>query len=192
MFLAAASRLVPRAMWRSFIVTPATLLDWHRRLVARHWTYATRPGRPSVRPDVRALVVRLAQENPRWGYQRIVGELKRLSITVSATTVRKILRAARLGPSGTRPDLAGVPPCSRANDERGRLLHGGHGLAATVVRALLHRVGQPPRTRSRLYVAPERNLGDPAGSPIRMDASQAWGTVPVSDPGSRPEIHDRV
>jgi transposase InsO family protein len=105
MFLAAASRLVPRALWRSFIVTPNTLLDWHRRLVARRWTYARRPGRPSVRRDVRELVVRLARENPRWGYQRIVGELKRLAITISPTTVRKILRDAGLGPSGTRGGL---------------------------------------------------------------------------------------
>jgi transposase InsO family protein len=105
MFLAAASRLVPRAMWRSFIVTPATLRDWHRRLVARRWTYAGRPGRPSIRRGVRELVVRLARENPRWGYQRIVGELKRLAITVSPTTVRKILRDAGLGPSGTRGGL---------------------------------------------------------------------------------------
>jgi hypothetical protein len=82
MFLAATSRLLPRAMWRSFIVTPATLLDWHRRFVAKRWTYGGRPGRPSVQREVRTLVVRLAQENPRWGYQRIVGELKRLSISV--------------------------------------------------------------------------------------------------------------
>ena len=105
MFLAAASRLVPRAMWRAFIVTPATLLHWHRRLVARRWTYAGRPGRRSLRRDVRELVVRLARENPRWGYQRIVGELKWLGIVVSTTSVRKMLREAGLGPSGTRGDL---------------------------------------------------------------------------------------
>jgi len=105
MFLAAASRLMPRAIWRSFIVTPATLLDWHRRLVARRWMYARRPGRPSVGRDVQGLVVRLARENPRWGYQRIVGELKRLAIAISPTTVRKILREAGLGPSGTRGGL---------------------------------------------------------------------------------------
>jgi hypothetical protein len=72
-FLAAASRLLPRVKWPSFLVTPTTLLDWHRRLVANRWTYARRPGRPSTSRAVRALIVRLAHENPRWGYQRIVG-----------------------------------------------------------------------------------------------------------------------
>jgi transposase InsO family protein len=96
---------MPRAMWRSFIVSPATLLDSHRRLVTKRWTYGRRPGRPSVRRDVRELVVRLARENLRWGYQRIVGELKRLGISISPTTVRKSLRQAGLGQSGPRGGL---------------------------------------------------------------------------------------
>jgi len=100
--LAAASRLLSRANWRAFIVTPATLLRWHRRLVAKRWTYSRRVGRPPMRRDVRALVLRLARENPRWGYQRIVGELKGLGVVVSATTVRTWLRAAGLGPAGRR------------------------------------------------------------------------------------------
>ena len=79
LFLAAASRLPPRARWRSFIVTPATLLRWHRRLVAKRWTYARRAGRPPIRREIRALVLRLARDNPQWGYQRIVGELKGLA-----------------------------------------------------------------------------------------------------------------
>jgi transposase InsO family protein len=102
LFLAAASRLLPRVRWAAFLVTPATLLDWHRRLVANHWTYAGRPGRPPIGRDVRALIVRLARENPRWGYQRIVGELKGLGRAVAATTVKKILREHALGPAGTR------------------------------------------------------------------------------------------
>jgi putative transposase len=104
--LAAASRLLPRSSWRSFFVTPATLLRWHRRLVGRRWTYGGRVGRPPVGGEVRALVLRLARENPRWGYQRIVGELRGLGIEVSATTVRKLLRQARLGPAGERSGLS--------------------------------------------------------------------------------------
>jgi hypothetical protein len=76
LFLAAASRLLPRARWRSFIITPGTLLRWHRRLVAKRWTYARRAGRRPIRREIRTLVLRLARDNPQWGYQRIVGELK--------------------------------------------------------------------------------------------------------------------
>jgi putative transposase len=101
-FLTAASRLLPRAKWPRFLVTPATLLRWHRRLVARRWTHARQPGRPPIDATVRKLIVRVARENPRWGYQRIVGELKGLGVVVSASTVRKILRKAQLGPAGTR------------------------------------------------------------------------------------------
>jgi transposase len=99
LFLAAASRLLPRAAWRSFMVTPSTLLQWHRRLVSKRWTYARPVGRPPLRTEIRALVLRLARENSRWGYQRIVGELKGLGFTVSATTVRTWLRQAGVGPS---------------------------------------------------------------------------------------------
>ena len=101
-FLSAAGRLLPRIHWSAFVVTPATLLRWHRLLVAKRWTYTQRPGRPPTAPEVRALIVRFARENPRWGYQRIVGELKRLSVVVSATTFKKILRAEGLGPTVRR------------------------------------------------------------------------------------------
>jgi hypothetical protein len=100
--LAAASRLLPRVRWQSFIITPATLLAWHRRLVAKRWTYARPPGRPPIWPEIRELVLRLARDNPRWGYQRIVGELKGLGVAVSATTVRGWLRHAGLGSVDTR------------------------------------------------------------------------------------------
>jgi putative transposase len=104
-FLAAASRLLPRTSWRSFVVTPTTLLRWHRRLVAGRWTYPDRVGRPPIGGEVRELVLRLARENPRWGYQRIAGELRGLGVTVSATTVRAILKRAGLGPAGERAGL---------------------------------------------------------------------------------------
>jgi putative transposase len=104
--LAAASRLLPRPRWRSFLVTPTTLLRWHRQLVARRWTYGGRNGRPPIGREIRELVLRLARENPRWGYQRIVGELNGLGIAVSATTVKKILRQAGLGPAGSRGGLS--------------------------------------------------------------------------------------
>ena len=105
-FLAAASRLLPRLRWRSFLVTPTTLLRWHRLLVARRWTYGGRNGRPPIGREIRELVLCLARESPRWGYQRIVGELNGLGLTVSPTTVKKILRQAGLGPAGSRGGLS--------------------------------------------------------------------------------------
>jgi putative transposase len=106
LLLAAASRLLPRSRWGSFVVTPATLLRWHRRLVARRWTYSSLIGRPPVGGEIRELVLRLARENPRWGYQRIAGEINGLGLKVSATTVRKILREDGMGPAGERSGLS--------------------------------------------------------------------------------------
>jgi putative transposase len=106
LLLAAASRLLPRSSWSSFLVTPTTLLRWHRRLAARRWTYSCRSGRPPIRGELRELVLKLARENPRWGYQRIVGEINGLGLRVSATTVRKILRETGLGPAGRRSGLS--------------------------------------------------------------------------------------
>jgi putative transposase len=101
-----ASRLLPRSRWQSFLVTPTTLLRWHRRLVARRWTYTGRVGRPPMGSEIRELVLRLARENPRWGYQRIAGEINGLGLRVSATTVKKILRQAEIGPAGERLGLS--------------------------------------------------------------------------------------
>jgi putative transposase len=105
-FLAAASGVLGRASRSSFFVRPDTLLGWHRQLVRRRWTYAgRRPGRPALCEETRALVLRLARENPRWGYQRIVGELAGVGVGVSATTVAKILRQAGVPPAGARAQL---------------------------------------------------------------------------------------
>jgi transposase len=98
--LAALSRLLLRARWSVFLVQPQTLLRWRRRMVRRRWTYPpTRTGRPSLPDDIRQLIVRLARENPRWGYQRIHGELLNLGLRVSASSIRRVLRAHGLDPA---------------------------------------------------------------------------------------------
>ncbi len=101
--LAALSRLLPRPRWSAFFVTPATLLRWHRQLIARHWTYPrARPGRPPVAKQIRELVLRLAAENASWGHRRIQGELVGLGYRVAASTVWKILNRAGVDPAPRR------------------------------------------------------------------------------------------
>jgi putative transposase len=102
-FLAAASRALSRDRWASFMVTPQTLLRWHRELVRRKWTYRRRGlGRPPLDPETVELITRLGGENPRWGCVRIQGELRKLGIRVGASTIRRILRRAGLGPAPRR------------------------------------------------------------------------------------------
>jgi len=102
-FLAALARLLPQRRRHGLIVTPQTLLRWHRELVRRKWAQPKRTaGRPPVEGRVRELVLRLARENPRWGYPRIAGELLKLGLRVSPSTVRRILLAAALGPAPGR------------------------------------------------------------------------------------------
>jgi putative transposase len=104
--LALLSRALPRRRWSIFLVTPDTLLRWHRRLVTRKWTQPSRRGgRPPLAEQLVALILRLARENPRWGYRRIQGELKKLSIRVSATTIRTVLRSSGLRPAPRRASV---------------------------------------------------------------------------------------
>jgi hypothetical protein len=91
--------LLPAALRSGRLVTPGTLLAWHRRLITRKWTYPNPPGRPAVGQEIRALALRLARENPAWGYRRVHGELIRLGWQVSEATVRRILRGRGFRPA---------------------------------------------------------------------------------------------
>ena len=107
MWFAALARLLPRRRWTDiFPVTPATLLAWHRKLAAKRYDTSRRrkPGRPPTVPGITRLAVRLAQENPLWGYRRIHGELTKLGVTVAPSTVWEILRAAGIDPAPRRSD----------------------------------------------------------------------------------------
>ena len=102
--IAALTRLLPVRLRVGLIVTPSTILRWHRQLVARRWTtQPVRPGRPAVPAGIRALVIRLATENPTWGYRRIHGELTRRGYQIGASTVWKILTSSGIDPTPRRP-----------------------------------------------------------------------------------------
>jgi putative transposase len=161
--LAAISRVLPRARWSCFLAKPVTLLRWHRRLVAGAWTFPTRgAGRPPLDDDLQQLVVRLATENPRWGYQRVQGELLRLGMRVSASAIRLILRRHGLDPAPRRTAMTwrGVPAPAGCWDRGLRLLDCRHDLAAAAVRAVGHRTRHSP--------------GPPAG--VTANPAGAWVT----------------
>ena len=101
--LTALSRMLPRDRWATFFVTPATLLRWHRELVANRCTHPhRRPGRPGTRREISELILRMATENPTWGHRRIQGELVGLGYRVAASTMWLILRKAGIDPAPRR------------------------------------------------------------------------------------------
>lgn len=95
--------MLPRPRWAAFAVRPETLIRWHGRMLTRHWTYESRrPGRPPLDAEVVSLILRLARENSGWGHRRIVGELKKLGVSVAETSVRNVLQREGIPPAPRR------------------------------------------------------------------------------------------
>ena len=138
--LAVLGQRLGRGLLRQFatLVTPGTILRWHRDLVARKWTYARRRcGRPGVLRDIRRLVVRMATDDPQWGYTRIQGALKNVGHRVARSTIANILKSEGIPPCRERPnDVAYVSRGALARARGRRLLHGG-GLDAARARDVL-------------------------------------------------------
>ena len=163
--LAGLARLLPRPIWCGLFVQPTTLLGWHRDLVRRRWTYPHRRGGPPVAAEIRALVLRLARENPTWGLpphpRRALPA--RLQDRGQHRMDHPPSCRCRPGTEAVGGHLAAVPPCAGQGCAGGGLLHRGHGVPEAAVRPVRDRGGDPPGPRARGDSASRRGVGGPAG-----------------------------
>ena len=184
-FLAVLARVLPRRRRHALGVTPQTLLRWHRELVRRKWAQPRRrPGRPPVNDRVRELVLRLARENPRWGYPRIAGELLKLGLPVSPSTVRRLLLGAGLRPA---PKRVGSSWRDFLRQQAASMLACDFFTVETIslrrFRVLFFiELGSRRVQLAGCTTNPERSLGDPAGAQPQLHWSVRADAVPDPRP----------
>src|SRR5665213_1046827 len=188
LIMAAFARHLPASLRKFRVVSPSTLLRWHRELMARKWTYPRKVatlGRPTTRKAVRELVLRLARENPTWGHRQVHGEMVTLGYTVSASTVWNIVTGAGMDRSGAatvRADVAGVLPGAGSQHARLRLLPCRHRAVAPGLRILRHRGRYPRSPRPWCDRSSHRCLGHPAGAQSDARARRCRAPGEVLDP----------
>jgi hypothetical protein len=163
--ICALTRLLPKTRRAGLIVTPGTLLRWHADLVKRRWTYKrTTPGRPPTQPTTCTLVLRLAAENPAWGYRRIAGELAGLGRNVGAATVWRILRKAGIDPS---PRRSGPSWGQFLQAQASGILACDFFHADTITLARLYCFAVVEHATRRVHVWASPPIRPPTGSPSR-------------------------
>jgi len=194
--LAAFYRLLSPAVRQSRLVTPGTILRWHRRLVAKKWTYSHQIGRPPVDDAVVDLIARLARQNPTWGYQRIQGELFKVGYRVGASTVRRVLKRLRIPPASIRDtatswrqflptQAATTLACDFFHVDCAVTLHPDLGV-------LRDRDRHPLRAHPRCHDQPGRTLNRPASPQSRGRPQRMRPSVPVPRPRSSQPVHQLI